>query len=340
MSLVGKRIWGGFAAALGDRAVDWATQANLEHLPGYAHDPASIALIASERLMDTARGEAAGSIAARAPFQMQIGKFYGTPLGLLLGLYFAGFPGAVVVQQNGNAFNLTLPLPAFALGSAWDPTPNLVTTALNTNPFVATSVLPGLPVSAGGAARTAPVLAAGSVPWWVFDSSSLDLASLPGQFTSRFAVLFPGSTFPSSFTTWATASFTGSQDTVDVAWNNVFPDTTYRVLVGPPIIFSGGPVLIDVVDGTNKSTTGITVRTSAPFNGSVDVLAYQVGANPWADPHPSDLSILRSTIQKWKPAKAKCTGIHVAVQGQCWGWPLTTWGTRTWGPATIVRLSP
>src|SRR5260370_17727889 len=108
---------------------------------------------------------------------MQIDKFYGSALGLLLGLYFAGFPGAVVVQQNGNAFNLTLPLPAFALGLPWDPTPNMVTTALNTNPFVATSVLPILPVSVGGAARTAPALPAGASPWWVFDSTSLDRAS-------------------------------------------------------------------------------------------------------------------------------------------------------------------
>ena len=66
--------------------------------------------------------------AARS-YAVQIAKFDGSPLGVLLGLHFSGFDNAVLVQQNGRAYQLTLPLPAFT--STWDPTPNLVVTNLD-----------------------------------------------------------------------------------------------------------------------------------------------------------------------------------------------------------------
>jgi hypothetical protein len=64
-----------------------------------------------------------------------LSKFYGRPLGILLGLHYAGFDNAVLVQQNGRAYQLTLPLPTLIVGQPWDPTPNLVITACDSSPW-------------------------------------------------------------------------------------------------------------------------------------------------------------------------------------------------------------
>src|ERR1700737_300384 len=116
-----------FASVIGDLTIDWMTQANLEHLPEYASAP-SVALTASERLMDTTPSEAAAALASRSTFATQLWQFAGRPIGLHLALHYIGFDGAVIVTQNGAAYTLTLPLPAFVSGQPWDPTPNLVTT--------------------------------------------------------------------------------------------------------------------------------------------------------------------------------------------------------------------
>lgn len=322
MGPVGRRVWGGFAAALGDRTIDWMLQAALEHLPAYASAP-SLALIARERLMDTAPNESTESIAARAPYQRQLWRFAGSPLGLLLGLYYAGFPNAVVVQQNGRAYSLTLPLPAF--GPGWDPTPNLVTTVTSQLAVALTSSV--VPPTALVAGRSVP---AGN-PWWSFDNSNTD-------FSSRFAVLFPGP-LPGAFLTWATVPFSAALSGT-ATWNNVFPDTTYKVRVASVTVTDGGGAVSVSADGTTQTTTGIGLVASQPFTGSADVIAYQTGACPYADLHPADLARLQGVIRKWRPAKATCVGVYAVAQGSVFGWPVATWGTRTTtGPATIVSYA-
>jgi hypothetical protein len=228
-----QRIIKAFASVLGDKAVEWMTWANLEHLPSYASDQ-SIALIASERQLDTAAGEAASSIALRAPFWLQLGRFSGTGLGILLGLHFSGFDGATLIQQNGRALSLALPLPAFVLGQTWDPTPNLVVTSCN--PLVTSltsSVTPGRSIPAG-------------TPWFAFDGNT--------DFCSRFTVLFPGP-LPSQFMTVGVATFTAS-DTASVVWNNAFADTTYHVQPGIPTITDGGGGVSVVADLTIEDDDG------------------------------------------------------------------------------------
>jgi hypothetical protein len=78
-----QRIFGAFAAAVYDKTVDWAEQGVIEHLPQYASDPKSIALIADERQLDTYPGESTAAIAARAPYWLEINKFRGRGIGIL-----------------------------------------------------------------------------------------------------------------------------------------------------------------------------------------------------------------------------------------------------------------
>lgn len=89
----------------------------------------------------------------------------GQPAELLEQLYWDGFPGAMLVQQNGLAYSLS-----GSPTAGVDPTTLLVTTTLSANPTIS-----------------------GAPPWWMFDTSD--------SFCSRFAVVFPGSTFPPSMAT-------------------------------------------------------------------------------------------------------------------------------------------
>lgn len=320
MRTVGRRIWGAFAAALGDKALDWGTQVNLEHLPRYASAP-SVVLTASERQLDTFPGEGTAALADRAPQWMTLGRFAGSPLGLLLGLHFSGFDGAVVVQQNGRAFQLTLPLPPFVDGVTWDPTGNQVITSLSPLATVLTSNV--TPPSAWQAGRSIPA----GQPWWALDSDT--------DFCSRFSILFPGP-LPSYFMTCATAQFTES-DTATVAWNNAFADLTYSVRVDG-VTAPGGELVAVNADSKAKTLSGVTLRASAPFTGTVDVVAYQACANPLADLHPADLKRLQTLIRKWGPRKATCTGVYALVQGKFMAWPVQLQAANTMGPATIVRF--
>lgn len=168
-------------------------------------------------------------------------------------------------------------------------------------------------------------------PWWTFDARD--------YFCSRFAVLFPGPTFPPSLTTFGTATFTGTSS-ASVTWNNEFPDTTYRYLCGPAT-FSGGGLVEVTPDSSTKSRTGITVNASAAFTGTADLIAWQSGSNPFADFHASDLSRLRTLISTWRPGNATCVGIYALAQGRFWGWPVETWGDGdTWGHSEVVSYTP
>lgn len=316
MGASGRAIMGALAAVIGDKTVDWATQAVFEHLPQYASAP-SVALTAADRLIDAGPGESTGSLATRLMYASTLWRFANRPLGLLLALHYQGFDNAVIIQQNGRAFSLTLPLPD--IGPNWDSTPNQVVTACNALATALTPVSPGT--------KTIPA----GTPWCAFDSDT--------DFCSRFAILFPGP-LPSDFTTFGTATFTGAEDAVPVTWNNAFDDTGYHVLVGPPTVTdSAGPVLVDA-DGTTKTTTGVQVRTSERFAGTVDVLAWRDGQNPFCDLHPGDLARLQRAVAKWRPKKATCVGVYAVAQGKFWGWPPGPWAgsSSSWGPSSIVTL--
>lgn len=240
----------------------------------------------------------------------------GTALQLLEELYWGGFSGAVIVQQNGLAYNLSGAPTAGADNSGL-----LVITPTGalTAPLVST-VNPSRSIPAG-------------TPWFAFDGNT-DLCN-------RFAVLFPGPTLPSAFRTFAVANFSAS-DNAAITWNNAFIDTTYVIQPGVAVPTDGsGPVFISV-DGTTKTTTGVTIRASAPFTGTCTVLAYQAGANPLADLHPADLARLQLLIKTWRP-NALCMGVFALTGGEMWDYPIgLTWDgdSNTWdqGSAASVQF--
>jgi hypothetical protein len=310
-------IMGAFAQVAGDLTDDWMVRTILEQFPEYA-SAQSIGLIASERQLDGGPQETTAQLASRTTQAAILWKYAGTPLGMLLALHYAGFDNAVIVQQNGLAFQLQLPLPAIPLisGQAWQPQTSLIVTQCDTLATALTSsVTPSRSIPAG-------------TPWFMFDSNT--------DFCSRFAILFPGP-LPSYFMTVGRATFSNT-DSAPVVWNNVFPDTTYVVSPGPPVVTDGGGPVTVFADNTTKTTTGITIRASAAFTGYVDVHAWQAGANPFADLHPIDLQRLKNIIAKWKPKKASCVGAYAISSGRVLGWPVRNigGGDGNLGPANVV----
>lgn len=162
MGAKAKAIMGGFAAVIGDRFVEWTRRANYEHLPEYAADPTSVGLTASERRIDKGPSETTADLASRLTRAVQLWRLAGTPLGLLVALHYADFPGGVIVQQNG-------------LGALLTGTPvleDLTAEKLQAGP-------PSWYEEVDLAEH--PLL---EHPWFVFDRGHED-------FCSRFAVLFP-----------------------------------------------------------------------------------------------------------------------------------------------------
>src|SRR5579864_4679469 len=102
----GQSFLGAIAAVLGDETDANSMAALLEQLPLSCKDPASLALHLSERQL-----EAGPSLSfsdqqklAAAP---ALNRLRGRPLGMLVALYYADFHSAVVVQQNGLAYQIT-----------------------------------------------------------------------------------------------------------------------------------------------------------------------------------------------------------------------------------------
>lgn len=316
MGIVGKRIFGAFSQIVGDRTVDWANQANAEHLPLYASAQA-VALIASERQIDAGPSESVSDLATRLTQAVAQWQRAGTPLGMLLALHYAEFDYATIVTQNGLYFQLTLPLNE-------DPTTNLVVGDLS-NTIAAIEHQPGgvTDVPAG-------------TPWWSFD--------LDTDWCSRFAIIFGGDLpLPGPFINAARATFDGTEDGSDdhpwpaAVWPRPLDDNEYTVVLGPPV---GGAGVAVVGDGSNKTQRQIPIIASGPFVGYVDCLACPVGTNPFANLMAADLARVRSVIGKWKPAKAKCEGVYAIVAGRMQGWPKRTFGDgRKFMAGTIVSYS-
>ena len=294
----GKAIMGSFARVLGDLSVAWADFAQQQHHPQLALSEA-LPLIGSERLLPQGPHETDASYAIRLTGAVQAWQRAGTPLGLLSALHWGGFPNAVIVQQNGLGFSFSSPPPAGV-----DPLSLFVVTPLST--LIA-------PLhSDKNLARSIP---AGN-SWWTFDSNT-DLCS-------RFWILFP--TVADAFVTWGTATFTGVEDGINVpwptaTWNNPFSDTTYSISPGCPEIDSNGIVAVNA-DASTKTKTGVQIVSSAPFVGTVRVLAYAAGTNPFCSPSSAALTRLRNIVKLWRPAKATCVGAYVLVRGSFMGWPV------------------
>lgn len=304
----GRAVMGAFATVLGDWTIDGANASLYERLPEYASST-PLGLIASERQLDTGPQDTLSALAIRETYATVISKYYGTPLGLLLGLHFSGFDGAQIVTQNGNIYSLTQPLPPMISGqqASWDPTGNLVTSTASTLTNILTSsVTPSRSIPAG-------------TSWWTFDGNT--------DQCNRFAVIYP--TWP--FSALAIAIFNNS-DIAVVTFPFTMPDTNYGLVYGMPT----DEVMLSE-DGSARSTTTATIRASAPWTGSVPVIAWEPGVNPLNT--FSSVPLLRNSIMRWRPEKAICMGVFAIQSGRMWGYPTTNkWGDGgTWG-GTVTQI--
>lgn len=306
----GRAVMGAFSQVLGDSTIDWANASLYERLPEFASST-PLGLIASERQLDTSAQETTAALAIRETYATAISKYYGTPLGLLLGLHFSGFDGAKIVTQNGNIYSLTTPLPTMVSGqqATWDPTPSLVTTTADALVTALTSsVTPSRSIPAG-------------TPWFFFDNNT--------DQCNRFAVIYP--TWPFSALTQA---FFNNSDVATATFPFAFGDTTYSVIYGPP----SAPVIL-TVDGTSKTTTTVNILASGQWTGSVWVTAYATGVNPLNT--FSSVPLLKNSITRWRPEKAICMGVFAIQSGEMWDWPVgLTWDgdSNLWDSSSVSQI--
>jgi hypothetical protein len=242
----------------------------------------------------------------------------GTFLELLVQLYWAEFSGAVIVQQNGLYYTLT-----GSLTAGVDPTANLTIGNLSS------LIVPLTPFN---------VIAenhAGIIPanqqWFHFDGDT--------GFCSRFAIFF-AQPLLNAFVTYGVATFSGT-DTAALTWNNSFSDTTYQMSAPSVTMSSVDSVPAVNVDPTTKTLTGVTLVSSMAFTGSAEVVAWQLGANPFADLHLADIARLKLIVNRWRPKRATCMGVFAVVTGDTWDWPMSTWNgdSLAWDAASVASYS-
>ncbi len=254
--------------------------------------------------------EAAHRIRLRNPWDPW--QFAGQHLGLLLALYLDGYTDAILVQQNGLYHRLTSPLADDPIDSLERGTLGELATALTSSVNPAAT-----PIPAGTA-------------WWTFDSDI--------ELCSRFAVLLP--TQPPFWRHTATVEFDGTSEIGTAVWSNPFDGIDYVVQVGA--VYSDVPVTV-VADPATMTRTGVGVVASDPFTGTVELIAYPAGENPFCCPDETALENLRQAIRLWRPGKATCEGIYALVQGEMWDWPVGTWDEAggTWGPpGEVLKFDP
>lgn len=233
-------------------------------------------------------------------------KLRGTWLGLLIQLYWSlGVQpgGAYIIQQNGRVFSLITP-----------PTAGESETIAATHLYI--DQVPNDNVT----------FYPTSVPFYLLGPDR--------DHTSQFGIIFP-SPWLGPFRNLGVAQFDGTSDRATVTWLDPIAGS-YTVLLGAPVIDSGGPVVVSA-DGLTQTSASIDIIATAPFTGSVEVLAVPAGANPFLNILPSRLTILRTLVRRWKPAKARCAWLgFYAAPGNVWGWPLT----RKWGDVGLKWGAP
>jgi hypothetical protein len=300
----GQAWMGGIGAAFDDYVQQYISGI-LAAFPDYAPSDA-LSTLGDELGLSQGPYESNTSYAARLRAAWIYWKLAGTPLGLLVALHFAGFTGAVIVQQNGLGYKLSAdPTPGV------DPSSLLVVSTLDT---LSTALTPSAP-----SVTTIPA----GTPWWFFDGNT--------EFCSRFEVLFPVFS-PIFFYSNGTRATFSATDSAAVTWPVAASNNTYQTIVGPPVVTdSSGPVIL-AVDATTKTTSGCTVIASSPFTGYANI-----SEGPALN--TTDLARLKNVILAWKPAKTTCVNASLIVSGRMWGWPLTTWGTGAWGGSVTSFFS-
>lgn len=228
----------------------------------------------------------------------------GTWLGLLVQLYWYGLTNAVIVQQNGKAATLT---GAPVVGQ--DPT--------SLYSFTDASISGGVITSWITPSRTIPA----GTPWAFWDGNT--------DMCSRFAVILPSWPFASL----AFANFNNSTSAA-VTWPVSFADTNYNLFFGPP----NAPVVINA-DGTTKTTTGITLRSSGSYSGAIPVVAWEAGVNPFNIWSAASTGVLKSIVGNFRP-NAWCMGVYAYGTSQgAFGWPIRKLGNGDkFGQTSVITI--
>lgn len=175
----GSAMLGSIAALIGDNTDANSLAGLLEQMPATATDEASVDLALAERQLEAGPAMTFADKQAFAAAAPNLNRFRGRPLGTLLALHYAGFPDAVIVQQNGQGYMLSAAPNLDSLASLFPFTAGLSwfdVADLGPNPLI--------PASADGK----PAIPAGTVPWWVFGPP---MDGDGNQWNNRYGVLFP-----------------------------------------------------------------------------------------------------------------------------------------------------
>ncbi len=165
-------------------------------------------------------------------------------------------------------------------------------------------------------------------PWWDIDQRD--------YFTSRFVIVLPSGWPPCT----ASAVFDGTVTEVTANWTRPFGPTD-AISTSFSVVTAGGPVIVSV---TATSPTTVTVTASSAFVGSVNLLGWITGNDPFLDPRQGELALMRKLIKLYKPGKATCVDIIATVNGKLWGFPFNLfwgWVGLKWGaPYPIEHFTP
>lgn len=294
--------------ALLDYYVSQIVQARYQAFPDYCAVDA-LAHQGADRQFIQGANESNASFQARIKAAFDTWPRAGTACGVLEQLWYYGMTGAYWVQQNGLYYTFG----NSTLTPGQDPTALLQSG--NTSSLIealTSNVTPSRSIPAG-------------TPWF---SLGLDT-----DLTNRFAILCP--TWP--FSALAVANFANS-DTATVTWPVAFGSATYSIIFGPP-----SDNVVVWADGTTQTATGVTMKASAPWTGSVWVIGFASGVNPLNVFSSASFGAIQRIITSFRP-NALCAGVfQILTGGRTWDYfPAgTTWdgGTYpTWDTNTTQQI--
>lgn len=265
-----------------DTFVDQLRQATKAKMPTQAPLDA-LAHIAAERGLPQGVGESNAAWALRLRNAWSPWAFASSGYSILTALTLAGYPSAILVQQNGIYLTLS-------------------------GGVLSSGVLGGTPAA------------------WTFAAVNTNW--------SKFAVIL--TSVPTTWTNSAVATFNATQNYVDVVW-------PYTMDTLPIVVFSLISTDTDsfpVINLTNKTTTGIRVETSDLFNGRVELLAFNPGADPFVNPQSAITVPLRAAVKKWQWGNATCAGIYAIRSGLILGYPVRNLGAGNFLGGSVFVLTP
>ncbi len=294
----------GAQGAVYDSQVDQLRQATKARFPDTAPTDA-LQFIGNDRYQFQGPWEIDDDFRNRLLKSWNLWDLASTPAPLLIALWYMGLTNAYIVQQNGKWYQLG------GAPDLDDPTSNLVIGDTGISPT-------GTPGPGGRVAGD---------PWWFFDDKD--------YFCSRFAIILDG---------WpvctAAVEFDGTDTVASANWTRPFLSSDV-IATSFTVITAGGPVVVSI---TSTSPSSVTVTASSAFVGTVQILAWVLGNNPFMDPRDSEIALLRKLVNIWKPAKATFMYAVTSFDGLLWGWPFgTKWGDSglKWGMSgDYLRITP